>query len=707
MAARGTNDDVVAVAEWLDGGGHVDAVKCDLDDPNMEVEALCGVTMLMIASRTGRESTVKLLLERRATVDQQDSTGSTALIAASMNGHLAVVRRLLKAGANAELDDVSGMTALQAAVIFYEDSGDAHSGAASAAARFGVEYNPWGCVAALKEHLQAVATNNQMLLADTSLYSEDSPEERRGVAIGLDASDDGTSARLFMASERCDAHMIYHLISNKGANVNRRVGGHLPLEAALRTVHEGQCDLKAIELLAEAGADLFAVIMEGETSSNLPLLWYFAEALGPEHPAMVMILNDRADGGLGVLEKQLTTAEIDPLLAEMQTATLEHITSLYPQASRDAAHSEAVTRQGELEIEVARLRAQQQERGKLNVGTVSTILFASLLLVACLAGWWAARGLRARMQRPVVRGGRGQRHRRGGKKKRDEQATEAASQPTDTPEWWQELSEFHADLEAAAHQEREAFICPIRCEIMRTPAMLLVGDVATHKYESDAITKWIEEHTTDPLTRAELSSRPKVLMDLALQREIRRWCEDKVRSWRRELHASRRGNTGPTVRSKVHVFLDHSNVWLGAKRSGKLLEPVGVVRFIEGRRDIVERVLIGSTMSDEQEREWRRLQYTTDIDRRGGKERFVDGQLHAHLMKAASKTFAQGRIIALATGDGNDNHGRTTFPECVVLALKNGWHVELYSWRESTNQIYYGLAQQYGEQFVLRYLDSM
>ena len=74
-------------------------------------------------------------------------------------------------------------------------------------------------------------------------------------------------------------------------------------------------------------------------------------------------------------------------------------------------------------------------------------------------------------------------------------------------------------------------------------------------------------------------------------------------------------------------------------------------------------------------------------------------------MRTAAKRFDPARVIALVTGDGNANEGRTSFPQCIDEALKNDWYVELHSWRRSTNQVYARYAEQYPEQFAIRYLD--
>ena len=88
-AAKG---DAALVVAWLNGGGHIDAAADSLDG------SICGITLLTMASCHGRAPLVEVLLERRASLDLQDSVGSSALMCAALNGHIGIVQRLLGAG---------------------------------------------------------------------------------------------------------------------------------------------------------------------------------------------------------------------------------------------------------------------------------------------------------------------------------------------------------------------------------------------------------------------------------------------------------------------------------------------------------------------------------------------------------------------------------------------------------------------------------
>ena len=91
--------DTRAVAAWLDGGGGVDADHI-------------GVTLLMTAAIRGEEATVRLLLQRGASVNLQNCLGYNALMLAAFNGHTTIAQTLLDAKADASLQNKNGFTAL-------------------------------------------------------------------------------------------------------------------------------------------------------------------------------------------------------------------------------------------------------------------------------------------------------------------------------------------------------------------------------------------------------------------------------------------------------------------------------------------------------------------------------------------------------------------------------------------------------------------
>ena len=95
-----------AVAAWLDGGGGVDARCSEQDDDS---------TLLIAAAWGGQEAMVRMLLQRGASVNLQDSVGFTALMLAALHCHTTVVQALLDAKADASLQANGGSTALMLA----------------------------------------------------------------------------------------------------------------------------------------------------------------------------------------------------------------------------------------------------------------------------------------------------------------------------------------------------------------------------------------------------------------------------------------------------------------------------------------------------------------------------------------------------------------------------------------------------------------
>jgi ankyrin repeat protein len=97
--------DTQVVTAWLDEGGGVDARCAEHHDE----------TLLISAAAGGQEAMVRMLLQRGAGVNLQDSDGVTALMYAATIGHTTTVQVLLDAKADASLQATNGRTALMAA----------------------------------------------------------------------------------------------------------------------------------------------------------------------------------------------------------------------------------------------------------------------------------------------------------------------------------------------------------------------------------------------------------------------------------------------------------------------------------------------------------------------------------------------------------------------------------------------------------------
>ena len=99
--------DAHLVGAWLDEGGGVDARCADSRDS----------TLLMGAAMGGQKAIVRMLLQRGASVNLQESLGMTALMNAAFKGHTTIVQVLLDAKADASLRTKTGFTALMYAEL--------------------------------------------------------------------------------------------------------------------------------------------------------------------------------------------------------------------------------------------------------------------------------------------------------------------------------------------------------------------------------------------------------------------------------------------------------------------------------------------------------------------------------------------------------------------------------------------------------------
>jgi hypothetical protein len=147
------------------------------------------------------------------------------------------------------------------------------------------------------------------------------------------------------------------------------------------------------------------------------------------------------------------------------------------------------------------------------------------------------------------------------------------------------------------------------------------------------------------------------------------------------------------------VFIDNSNIFLGAKRTAQELEPQAppqairvyfwnLARLVENGRSKQTGVLAGSVPpgNDALWEHARRTGYSTDLLRRveadDGRlvEQGVDEMLHLKIANAILDHNPPATLV-LVTGDGSESDFGTGFPLQARRALKQGWDVEVYSWK--------------------------
>ena len=181
------------------------------------------------------------------------------------------------------------------------------------------------------------------------------------------------------------------------------------------------------------------------------------------------------------------------------------------------------------------------------------------------------------------------------------------------------------------------------------------------------------------------------------------------------------GNLGAM---SAHIFLDNSNVFSGARRAAETLEPDAIwpavrvyyrnlFRLVEHGHHVVTRVMAGSVPPGN-EQLWKHAKdagYDTALLRKVEKddghlgEQGVDEMLHLRIANALLD-FDPPQTLVLVTGDGRDSDFGTSFPQQVTRALKRGWGVEVWSWREQFSNRFRHLQAQAGNFLALHELDA-
>eukprot|EP00750_Incisomonas_marina_P019508 INCI3472.1.p1 GENE.INCI3472.1~~INCI3472.1.p1 ORF type:complete len:833 (+),score=122.25 INCI3472.1:98-2596(+) len=189
-------------------------------------------------------------------------------------------------------------------------------------------------------------------------------------------------------------------------------------------------------------------------------------------------------------------------------------------------------------------------------------------------------------------------------------------------------------------------------------------------------------------------------------------------------------------RESLHVFVDNSNIFVGAQmvedpqNPKRLVREIGtrvhiprLIQVVEAGRDRDTtthaarwqgdkpvRWVFGSKNNDQVlalENLWQRCGYTPVFVRRakGEGEHLVDDGLIAQIMLTLAKyRDGTGRTLVLLTGDGNDNGGRASFLDAVDHAVAEGWKVEVWCWKSCAAKVYRERAA--NGAIKLRLLDS-
>lgn len=170
----------------------------------------------------------------------------------------------------------------------------------------------------------------------------------------------------------------------------------------------------------------------------------------------------------------------------------------------------------------------------------------------------------------------------------------------------------------------------------------------------------------------------------------------------------------------AHIFIDNSNAFGGAQRAAGTHEPEAVwlavrlyyrnfFRLLESGFTPRTRLLAGSVPpgNDDLWNYARDSGYNTDLLRRiendDGRlvEQGVDEIIHLKIANALLD-YDPPQTLVLVTGDGNDSEFGTSFLQQASRALKRGWHVVIWSWKDQLS----GKFQRLGGQIQIRHLDQ-
>ena len=172
----------------------------------------------------------------------------------------------------------------------------------------------------------------------------------------------------------------------------------------------------------------------------------------------------------------------------------------------------------------------------------------------------------------------------------------------------------------------------------------------------------------------------------------------------------------------AHVFVDNSNVWIGAGIKRTEIEPAvphflfriyfrNFFQLIESNYEIGMREIAGS-LPPESEDLWdvaRNLGYNTNLlyrvdDGSKTREQSVDEALHLKIANAVID-YETPQTLIVVTGDGAISNLGTSFKGQIERALKRGWSVDLWSWDSTRNRNYDELVGMYQNRFRLKSLD--
>jgi ankyrin repeat protein len=700
-----------------------------------------GATALIVAATKGQYQCTKLLIKHKAAIDHVTVHGESALMQASMKGYMKVVKLLLKHGAQVNRVNSDGGSAIAMAAmvgqvdilrVLVDRGGNTRDGF-SFAARSGQAESLKTLLelgAAVDEELSWGPRGMTALLTVAALGAIDCVTLllKQGADVHKTNIHGDTALLLAAASHIGDGEETKR---KRKKMVDEDDGIHEDTKALFNAADSNQKSVIAcIQALIEYGADVnYAQPNEGKTALMNAITAKRADTAHVllKQGARINQANDQGAtplfmaAGIGHLESLQLLLDFG---ADPYYATHAGITAL----------DNAKRRRNFQCVKVLSSALEWSGPLRLNASSSSsswwmlTVLFFMVVLCCMyrneVAVWWRGQA-RDRQGRPRRQNRRNRRHQRPNQRQQQQQQhAVAAAAVVEDPEWWKAVHKDHRDpLDNLTQEERPEYICKVTHEIMRDPAMLVETG---NTYQYDALHRWVvvDGQRMDPGTNVSFSN-VAIARNKALQRQIREWCEkvvaDLIRGKNNREHSVQlqlQATVDSTQESQwaadaAHIFVDDSNLMAGAQGNPSL-NLRNLITSVEGRRNIKERIVIGSTGATGERSPhweiWERAQYQLGIgvrDPNTGREVFVDEALQVQMARTAASVYRPGRVLVLITGDGNRNDGRVRFPEIVEIALRHGWCVELYSWASSTHSVYKEFDREYVGFFKLHFLDAL
>eukprot|EP01039_Chlorochromonas_danica_P006176 gene6176-6811_t len=183
-------------------------------------------------------------------------------------------------------------------------------------------------------------------------------------------------------------------------------------------------------------------------------------------------------------------------------------------------------------------------------------------------------------------------------------------------------------------------------------------------------------------------------------------------------------------KERVHVFVDNSNIYLGAqivfnplgrgresitRNANMRLKCPALAGLVEGCRNCLEKVVFGSQLTGDSTmwKHWKQVGYQIQTSEIGAEGLAVDEavltQMRASVVKNPCKPPHVKHTLVLLTGDATEDQNGNSFFSVVKEALELGWKVELWTWRAAMSRRYVSLLEVYGGNvgdFIVMYLDE-